>query len=147
MAKPYFDMDLITFQRRFGSEEACRKRLFELRWPEGFRCPRCGCQDAYYLEKRSLYQCIDCKFQTSLTAGTVMHRTRTPLVKWFWAIYLVATDKRGLSALALSRKVDLGLELHAPHEVKEIGEDIVKRIEHWKQWHASFRPGKATKAS
>ena len=110
MAKPYHDMDLITFQRRFGAERACQKRLFELRWPEGIRCPRCGHHEAYYLENRSLYQCVECKFQTSLTAGTVMHRTRTPLVKWFWAIYLVATDKRGLSALALSRKIDIGLK-------------------------------------
>ena len=110
MAKPYHDMDLITFQRRFGTERACQKRLFELRWPEGIRCPRCGHHEAYYLENRSLYQCVECKFQTSLTAGTVMHRTRTPLVKWFWAIYLVATDKRGLSALALSRKIDIGLK-------------------------------------
>lgn len=110
MAKPYHDMDLITFQRRFGTERACQKRLFELRWPEGIRCPRCGHHEAYYLENRSLYQCVECKVQTSLTAGTVMHRTRTPLVKWFWAIYLVATDKRGLSALALSRKIDIGLK-------------------------------------
>lgn len=110
MAKPYLDMDLITFQRRFGTEKSCRKRLLELRWPEGYRCPRCGCHDAYYLDKRMLYQCVECKFQTSLTAGTVMHRTRTPLVKWFWAIDLVATDKRHLSALALSRKIDIGLK-------------------------------------
>jgi hypothetical protein len=66
--------------------------------------------EAYFLEKRLLYQCAACKHQTSLTAGTIMHRTRTPLVKWFWAIYLVATDKRGLSALALSRKIDIGLK-------------------------------------
>jgi hypothetical protein len=57
-----------------------------------------------------LYQCVECKRQTSLTAGTVMHRTRTPLVKWFWAIYLVSTDKRGLSAMALARKVNIGLK-------------------------------------
>lgn len=110
MPKPYFDMDLITFQRKFGTEKACRKRLFELRWPEGFRCPRCDCGETYYLEKRMLYQCVECKCQTSLTAGAVMHCTRTPLVKWFWAIYLIATDKRGLSALALSRKIDIGLK-------------------------------------
>ncbi len=110
MPKPYQEMDLITFQSRFGSEEACRKRLFELRWPEGFRCPQCGCEESYYLEKRALYQCTECKHQTSLTAGTIMHRTRTPLVKWFWAIYLVSTDKRGLSALDLSRKVDIGMK-------------------------------------
>lgn len=108
MVKPYQDVDLVTFQKHFASEEACRERLFKLRWPEGFRCPRCGCDSAYFLEKRMLYQCTGCKYQTSLTAGTVMHKTRTPLVKWFWAIYLVSTDKRGLSALALSAKVEIG---------------------------------------
>lgn len=41
MSKPYTEMDLITFQRRFGTEKACRKRLFQMRWPDGFRCPRC----------------------------------------------------------------------------------------------------------
>ncbi|MCP3667352.1 MAG: IS1595 family transposase [Gammaproteobacteria bacterium] len=108
MPKPYREIDLITFQRRFGTEAACRKRLFALRWPEGFKCPQCGCNESYFLEKRALYQCVACKLQTSLTAGTIMHRTRTPLVKWFWAIYLVSTDKRGLSALDLSRKIDIG---------------------------------------
>ena len=103
-------MDLVAFQRKFATEKACRKRLFALRWPEGFRCPKCGDSEAYVLEKRLLYQCAKCKHQTSLTAGTIMHRTRTPLVKWFWAIYLVSTDKRGLSALALSRKIDIGLK-------------------------------------
>lgn len=110
MIKPYQDMDLVTFQQRFATEEPCRDRLFNLRWPEGFRCPRCNCDSAYFLEKRMLYQCTSCKHQTSLTARTVMHKTRTPLVKWFWAIYLVSTDKRGLSALALSRKVGIGLK-------------------------------------
>ena len=103
-------MDLVAFQRKFATEKACRKRLFALRWPEGFRCPKCGDSEAYVLEKRLLYQCAKCKHQTSLTAGTIMHRTRTPLVKWFWAIYLVSTDKRGLSALALSRKINIGLK-------------------------------------
>jgi len=110
MVKPYQDMDLVTFQQHFATEESCRDRLFKLRWIEGFRCPRCNCDTAYFLEKRMLYQCTSCKHQTSLTAGTVMHKTRTPLVKWFWAIYLVSTDKRGLSALALSRKVGIGLK-------------------------------------
>ena len=110
MAKPYTDMDLITFQRRFGTKKACRRRLFTLRWPEGSKCSRCGGRKAYFLEKRLLYQCVVCKHQTSLTAGTIMHRTRTPLIKWFWAIYLVSTDKRGLSALALSRKINIGLK-------------------------------------
>ena len=110
MPKPYSQMDLISFQKQFSTEEACQERLFTLRWPEGFRCPNCGCHESYRIEKRMLYQCLKCKHQTSLTAGTIMHRTRTPLIKWFWAIFLVSTDKRGLSALALSRKINIGLK-------------------------------------
>ena len=110
MPKSYTEMDLITFQRMFSTEEACRERLFKLRWPEGFRCPRCGGQEAYRIENRTLFQCVECRHQTSLTARTIMHRTRTPLVKWFWAIFLVSSDKRGLSALALSRKIGIGLK-------------------------------------
>jgi len=107
MVKKYQEISLIEFQRRFQSEEDCRKRLFELRWPQGFICPCCGGQDYYNLPKRRLYQCKGCGYQVSLTAGTVMHGTRTPLLKWFWAIYLVSTDKRGLSALALSKKLEI----------------------------------------
>ena len=110
MRKPYTEMDLITFQRKFGTEKACQKRLFSMKWPEGYRCPRCGCTTNYNVESRGLYQCTVCKHQASLTAGTVMHKTRTPLVKWFWAIYLLSTDKRGHSALALSRKLDIGIK-------------------------------------
>lgn len=110
MSKPYAQMDLITFQRRFGTEKACQKRLFLMKWPDGYRCPRCGCITSYHVETRRLYQCTACRHQTSLTAGTVMHKTRTPLVKWFWAIYLLSTDKRGHSSLALSRKLDIGIK-------------------------------------
>ena len=110
VSKPYTQMDLITFQRRFGTEKACRKRLFLMKWPDGYRCPRCGESKHYHIEDRGLYQCVACKHQASLTAGTVMHKTRTPLVKWFWAIYLLSTDKRGHSALALSRKLDIGIK-------------------------------------
>jgi transposase-like protein len=107
MEKKYGEMGLIEFQRRFRTEAACRKHLFKLRWPEGFRCPKCGHDECFDLPRRKLYQCKDCGHQTSVTAGTVMHRTRTPLRKWFWAIYLVSNDKRGLSALQLSKKLSV----------------------------------------
>jgi len=105
MKNGYRQMGLIEFQRRFRTEAACRKHLFKLRWPDGFECPRCGHDQCFDLPKRKLYQCKSCGHQTSVTAGTVMHRTRTPLRMWFWAIYLAANDKRGLSALQLSKKL------------------------------------------
>jgi len=86
----------------FPSEEACRKKLFEVRWPKGFVCPRCGANVHGYHEKKKIYQCKKCRYQASLTAGTVMEHTRLPIKIWFWAMFIMATDKRGSSATYLS---------------------------------------------
>jgi len=101
------DINWLEFQQKFSTEEACRCHLFKIRWPNGFRCPRCNHNRAYELTKRNLFQCTECGYQASVTAGTVMHRTRTPLLIWFWAIYLVANDKRGISATYLSRQFEV----------------------------------------
>ena len=98
-------MGLIEFQRRFPTEEACEEHLFKVRWPEGFICPNCQSMRFYKVQTRGLYQCTSCRRQTSVTAGTVIHKSKMPLQIWFWAIYLCVTDKRGRSALSLSRHV------------------------------------------
>lgn len=105
MKNGYVQMSLMEFQRRFRTNAACRKHLFKLRWPHGYECPKCGHDEFFDLPKRKLFQCKSCGHQTSVTAGTIMHRTRTPLRKWFWAIFLVSSDKRGLSALQLTKKL------------------------------------------
>ena len=107
MPKYYESISFFEFQQKFNSEEACREKLYNMRWPQGFRCPRCGHDKYYDLPNRSLYQCKACKYQSSVTAGTVMHKTRTRLMKWFWAIFLASDDKRGISALQLSKKIDI----------------------------------------
>ena len=98
---------LLQFQERFQTEESCYEHLFNIRWPNGFICPVCGHTEYYALPKRKLFQCKACKHQTSVTAGTVMHRTRTPLLKWFWAIFLTSHDKRGISAQQLMADLEL----------------------------------------
>ncbi|MTI82891.1 MAG: IS1595 family transposase [Firmicutes bacterium] len=100
-------LSLFEFQQRFSSEEACQEHLFNMRWAEGFECPRCGCKEYYHISSRRHYQCRDCNYQASLTAGTIFHKTRTALRKWFWAIFLVANDKRGFSALSLQHSIDV----------------------------------------
>jgi transposase-like protein len=105
--RPGFPKTLIEFQRRFSTDEACEAYLAECRWPDGFRCPRCGHEKAWALPARRLRECAKCGYQASTTAGTILHRTRTPLVVWFWAAYLLITDKRGLSALALQRQLGM----------------------------------------
>jgi len=93
------------FRERFQTEESCETYLFQQRWPKGFVCPKCGGTGCYQLRGRREYVCKHCHRQSSVTAGTVLHRTHLPLTVWFWAIYLVARDKRGISAVQLSREL------------------------------------------
>lgn len=98
------------FQKRFSTEESCREFLYQQRFPDGFVCPKCGCREYYPIYRRGLCQCKRCRKQTSVTAGTVMHRTHLSLVLWFWAIYLCVNDKRGISAAQLANLLDIGYE-------------------------------------
>jgi transposase-like protein len=107
MARPDFPHTLSEFQTRFATEDDCRRYLVECRWPEGYRCPRCGHAAAYELTTRPLLQCSSCRHQVSVTAGTVMHRARVPLHLWFLAAYLVTTHTPGFSALQLQRQLGL----------------------------------------
>ena len=94
-------------EARFGTDEACRDYLFALRWPEGFRCPRCGSDRAWPVGK-ALFQCARCDYQVSVTAGTIFQGTRKPLTMWFRAVWWVTSQKIGASALGLQRILGLG---------------------------------------
>ena len=107
MARPGFPRSIVEFQRRFADDDACRDYLFASRWPDGYRCPRCGGGEVGVEHRRHLWQCRRCGHQSSVTAGTVMHKTRTPLSLWFWAAYLVATHTPGISAVQLQRKLGI----------------------------------------
>jgi len=98
-------VSLLEWQKKFGTEKACAKAMEKVRWPQGFQCPVCGSQEHSFIATRKLYQCSSCKHQVSITADTLFHATKIPLVKWFWAIYLAASDKGGISALRLSKQV------------------------------------------
>ncbi|MCG3183364.1 MAG: hypothetical protein ICCCNLDF_01459 [Planctomycetes bacterium] len=98
----------MEFMRRFPADEACFDYLVESRWPDGFVCPECGWQGVpYWIATRRLFECRNCRYQVSPTAGTVLHRTRIPLHKWFWAAYLVATLTPGISGTQLQRQLGL----------------------------------------
>jgi len=108
VSRPSYPLSILEFQERFATEEGCREYLFASRWPDGYVCPACGSARAGEMHRgRLLWQCKDCGQQTSATAGTVMHATRTPLRTWFWAAYLVATHHPGISAKQLQRQLAL----------------------------------------
>ena len=104
-------MSLSEFFERFNTEEACREYLYAKRWGDGFVCPKCRTAgEPFQITSRNQYQCKHCNHQTSVTAGTIMDKSRTPLTKWFLAIYLMSADKRGCSALRLKRELKIAYD-------------------------------------
>src|ERR687883_1532800 len=92
------------FRERFGTEEACRQALFEMRWREGLTCPGCGGSSFCQLRTRQLFQCNRCKKQVRLTAGTVFQDTKLPLTTRFAAIYHLTQSKGGVSSIERGRR-------------------------------------------
>lgn len=103
-------ISVFEFNRRFRTDNACLRTIEKIRWPNGFICPKCGHDEGYRLRKRRVIECAVCKYQSSVTAGTIFHRTQIPLVKWFWMIFLIAQDKGGASALRLSKQVNVNFK-------------------------------------
>jgi transposase-like protein len=96
-------LDLLEFPKKFRIEKAWGRHLFQLRRPNGFRCPRRQHERACFPRTRQLYECQACSYQASLTAGTIFPKTRTPLRKWFWMIFLLGRQKSGVSMLSRQR--------------------------------------------
>ena len=116
---------LVGFMEMYPTQDACRRALFEQRWREGFRCPRCAHAVAWYLRGRGPCDCAGCGYQASLTAGTLLHKTRTDLCKWLPAIWL------------LRRK-----STHATRR----GEHELRSARRWSRWRPSRR-GRAAAAA
>lgn len=113
-------MTLIEFQNRFDSEEACMDYLEKLRWPHGFVCPNCNHDVGYRITFRRLIQCAVCRHQTSVTAGTILHKTKTSLRKWFWMLYMMSSDKSGVTVMQMARQLGMHYDTawHIAHKIR-----------------------------
>ncbi len=106
MAEDY-PRTILDFERRFSSEKACRDYLSYLRWPTGFECPRCGCPESWPASRDRIV-CRGCRYQCSVTAGTIFQDTRKPLQLWFRAVWHVTSQKNGASASHIQQLLGLG---------------------------------------
>lgn len=100
---------------RFHSEEKCIKRLERIRWPKGLECPHCQgkrimtfTSEGKSGKERYLYECIECRYQYSVTVGTIFHDSHLPLMKWFLAIYMICSAQKGIAATQLQRELEIG---------------------------------------
>ena len=99
-------LSLPAFLQRYSTEAACESAVLEARWPGGFVCPGCSGQRHCRVQRRSghtLWQCSNCRQQTSLLSGTVFDNTKLPLTTWFLAFYVLTQTKNNVSALELKR--------------------------------------------
>src|SRR3954447_3785628 len=142
--------DMPAFLARFGSDGQCREYLFEARWPDGFRCPACGHDDAHALKTKIVYECAACRKQHSLLAGTTFEQTRTGLAKWSLAIHPGTYSEGGFAAPELERQLGWGSYqtawtwLHKLRKamVRPDREPLAGRVEADETYVGGPRPGK-----
>lgn len=105
--KPKQQINLVNLFERFGNDEKCREYLEHLRWPSGAICPRCKSESVSTLAKRNQYDCNSCRYQFSVTSGTIFHDSHLPLWKWFIAVYTMMESRKGVSANQLKRTLNV----------------------------------------
>ncbi|KAA3662413.1 MAG: IS1595 family transposase [Calditrichaeota bacterium] len=121
------EITFFKFQRKFSTELRCLKYLFKQRWPNGFICPKCQHNRYSFHTSRKLFQCKNCEYQASITAGTIFHKTRTPLKKWFWMIFFISKNKTGYSILYLQNLLEIPCYKTAWVMVQKIREAMQSR--------------------
>lgn len=97
----------MEFEEMFNTEQDCIDYLIAMRWPHGFECPLCGSVRSWKKSK-GRFECIDCHTETTVTAGTIFHKTTKPLLIWFRAIWWMVAQKNGVSAKGLQKILGLG---------------------------------------
>src|SRR2546425_3087004 len=102
-AKRSVAMDIVKLADQFGSEDRARTYLERRRWPDGLKCLRCGSEKISRIEDRHQFDCDSCRYQFSVTAGTIFHDSHLPLFKWFMAVYLMCESRKGISANQMKR--------------------------------------------
>ena len=120
------DMNLVQLVAEFADEKKCREYLQGLRWPEGVKCPRCQSAKISRVLKRGQFDCDSCRYQFSVTAGTIFNDSHLPLWKWMLAVYLMMESKKGISANQMKRtlKVAYKTAWYLCHRIRKAIEEV-----------------------
>jgi hypothetical protein len=125
-------MNLLAFQEQFVTEDDCIAYLIKQRWPDGYVCEGCGSTESGYHTGHRRFQCKYCRRQKSITAGTMFHRSHTPLKEWFLAIYLMSQSKKGISCLELQQHLGACDERRIAHMQGLIRKAMGNRENHYR---------------
>lgn len=119
-------LNLYNLIEQFGSEDRCREYLEALRWPDEIICPRCSSSKISQIIKRNQFDCDTCRYQFSVTAGTIFNDSHLPLWKWFLCVYLLCESKTGMSANQLKRTVGISYKTawYLCHRVRAVMKEV-----------------------
>ena len=119
------NMNIVFLNEAFDTQEECISYLEKLRWPEGVECPRCKGKKISRIGKRAQFDCDSCRYQFSVTSGTIFHDSHLPLPKWFMAVYLMLESKKGISSNQLRRmlKVAPKTAWYLTHRIRKAVEE------------------------
>jgi transposase-like protein len=119
-------IDLCELIERFGDDQKCRNYLEHLRWKDGVRCPKCGSAKISSILKRDQFDCDSCRYQFSVTAGTIFHDTHLPLTKWFLATFILCQSRKGVSANQLKRMLGINYRTawYLAHRIRHAVEQV-----------------------
>jgi transposase-like protein len=120
-------MNLMKLFQEFDTSEECRTYLKELRWPDGVKCPRCQSEKISRIRERNQFDCDSCRYQFSVTAGSIFHDSHLPLPKWFAAVYLMCEARKGVSANQLKRTLSISYKTawYLCHRIRKAMEEAV----------------------
>ena len=123
------ETNLVNLIEHFGNDKKCREYLEALRWEDGIKCPRCGSNKISHIEKRGQYDCDQCRYQFSVTAGTIFHDSHLPIWKWFLAVYLMTESKKGMSANQLKRSLGVSYKTawYLCHRIRKAMEEATDK--------------------
>lgn len=118
-------MNLMQLFEDFDTDVECRSFLEAIRWPKGIKCPLCASDKISRIHERKQFDCDACRYQFSVTAGTIFHDSHLPLTKWFVATYLMCEAKKGISANQLKRtiKVSYKTAWYLCHRIRKAMEE------------------------
>ncbi|MGC1226639.1 MAG: IS1595 family transposase, partial [Candidatus Sulfotelmatobacter sp.] len=96
-----------TLVGKYSTDDHCREALTHLRWPDGVKCLKCNGEHVAPVLDRKVYVCYSCKYQFSVTVGTIFHDSHLPLTKWFLVTYLMTESRKGMSANQIKRMLGI----------------------------------------
>jgi transposase-like protein len=123
-------VNLTTLVDRYSTDEHCREALLHLRWPDGVRCLKCKSENVAPVSDRKVYVCYSCRYQFSVTVGTIFHDSHLPLTKWFLVTYLMTESRKGISANQIKRMLGISYKTawYLCHRIRKAMEETDHKL-------------------